>query len=63
MLACPDPPGADDCMRLVRMLAEQDEKEGIQERPVIMFNQRLSRWAARAAALLHGCAHVWRPAA
>ncbi|GBF95285.1 hypothetical protein Rsub_08316 [Raphidocelis subcapitata] len=39
IVACPDPPGAEDCLRTI---AEQDEREGIPERPVVLFNQRLS---------------------
>jgi len=42
VLACPDPPGADDCLRAVRLTSEQDEQAGVPERPVVLFNQRLS---------------------
>ena len=42
VLACPDPPGADDALRLVRAVGEQDEKAGTLERPIVLFNQRLS---------------------
>jgi hypothetical protein len=42
VVACPDPPGADDCLRAVRMTSEQDEQAGVPERPVVLFNQRLS---------------------
>lgn len=42
IFACPDPPGADDCRRIVRQIGEQDEKLGVGERPVVLFNQRLS---------------------
>jgi hypothetical protein len=42
VVACPDPPGADDCLRAVRLASEQDEQAGVPERPVVLFNQRLS---------------------
>lgn len=42
VIACPDPPGADDCMRVVRQLSSQDEEAGALERPVVLFNQRMS---------------------
>lgn len=42
VVACPDPPGADDCLRAVRLTSEQDEQAGVPERPVVLFNQRLS---------------------
>jgi hypothetical protein len=43
IVACPDPPGAEECLKLVRMVGEQDEAAGVMERPVVLFNQRLSR--------------------
>eukprot|EP00879_Flechtneria_rotunda_P023998 GHRR01025419.1.p1 GENE.GHRR01025419.1~~GHRR01025419.1.p1 ORF type:complete len:236 (+),score=46.74 GHRR01025419.1:208-915(+) len=43
IVCCPDPPGAEECQRTVRQVAEQDEKAGVMERPVVLFNQRLSR--------------------
>jgi hypothetical protein len=45
VICCPDPFGAEECQRTVRQVAEQDEKAGVMERPVVLFNQRLSRWA------------------
>ncbi|KXZ50670.1 hypothetical protein GPECTOR_15g354 [Gonium pectorale] len=42
VLACVDPPGADDCIRVVRQVAEQDEQKGSLERPIVLFNQRMS---------------------
>jgi len=44
VICCPDPPGAEECQRAVRQVGEQDEKGGVMERPVVLFNQRLSRW-------------------
>ena len=43
MVACPDPQGADECIRLVRAAGEQDEREGRPYRPIVLFNPRLSR--------------------
>jgi len=43
VICCPDPPGAEECQRTVRQVGEQDEKAGVMERPVVLFNQRLSR--------------------
>jgi hypothetical protein len=43
VIACPDPPGADDCVRAVRQVGDQDEAAGVQDRPVVLLNQRLSR--------------------
>ncbi|MEW5320515.1 MAG: hypothetical protein WDW38_011583 [Sanguina aurantia] len=42
IVTCPDPPGADECRKLVSQLAEQDEANGIAPRPVVLFNQRLA---------------------
>ncbi|KAG2489429.1 hypothetical protein HYH03_012066 [Edaphochlamys debaryana] len=42
VVACPDPPGADDTMRLVRQVGEADEEAGTLGRPIVLFNQRLS---------------------
>jgi hypothetical protein len=42
VVACPDPPGAEDCLRTVRLTSEQDEQAGVPERPLVLFNQRLS---------------------
>ncbi|KAI8476005.1 MAG: hypothetical protein J3K34DRAFT_516919 [Monoraphidium minutum] len=42
IIACPDPPGAEDCRKAVRQVGEQDEQTGIPDRPIILFNQRLS---------------------
>lgn len=42
VVACPDPPGADDCMKLVRLVAQQDEEAGALQRPIVLFNQRMS---------------------
>ncbi|GFR47790.1 hypothetical protein Agub_g9560 [Astrephomene gubernaculifera] len=42
VLACVDPPGAEDCMRVVRQVSEQDEQAGTPGRPVVLFNQRMS---------------------
>jgi len=42
VIACPDPPGANDCTRIVRQVGEQDEQNGVPERPVVLFNQRMS---------------------
>lgn len=44
VICCPDPFGAEECQRAVRQVAEQDEKAGVMDRPVVLFNQRLSRW-------------------
>jgi hypothetical protein len=44
VVCCPDPPGAEECLKLVRMVGDQDEKAGVMDRPVVLFNQRLSRW-------------------
>jgi hypothetical protein len=38
-------------------IGEQDEREGIPERPVVLFNQRLSRWGAKPGHA--GRAGVW----
>ena len=43
VICCPDPFGAEECQRTVRQVAEQDEKAGVMDRPVVLFNQRLSR--------------------
>lgn len=43
VICCPDPPGAEECQRTVRQVGEQDEKAGALDRPVVLFNQRLSR--------------------
>lgn len=43
VIACPDPFAATDCQRVVRSLAEQDDQAGGLPRPVVLFNQRLSR--------------------
>lgn len=43
VVACPDPQGADECIRLVRAAGEQDEREGRPYRPIVLFNPRLSR--------------------
>ncbi|KAG2454248.1 hypothetical protein HYH02_001282 [Chlamydomonas schloesseri] len=42
VIACPDPPGAEECMRLVRTMGQQAETEGALDRPIVLFNQRLS---------------------
>jgi hypothetical protein len=44
VICCPDPFGAEECQRTVRQVAEQDEKAGVMDRPIVLFNQRLSRW-------------------
>jgi hypothetical protein len=46
VICCPDPFGAEECQRTVRQVAEQDEKAGVMDRPIVLFNQRLSRWVA-----------------
>ncbi len=43
VICCPDPFGAEECQRAVSQVAEQDEKAGVMDRPVVLFNQRLSR--------------------
>lgn len=43
VVACPDPQGAEECIRLVRAAGEQDEREGRPYRPIVLFNPRLSR--------------------
>lgn len=43
VICCPDPFGAEECQRTVRQVSEQDEKAGVMDRPVVLFNQRLSR--------------------
>lgn len=50
VLACPDPPGADDAIRVVRQVAQMDEEAGGLSRPIVIFNQRLSRcgWGEQA---------------
>jgi len=53
VICCPDPFGAEECQRTVRQVAEQDEKAGVMDRPVVLFNQRLSRWGGGAK---WGCA-------
>jgi hypothetical protein len=35
--------GAEECIRLVRMVGEQDEAAGREARPVVLFNPRMSR--------------------
>jgi hypothetical protein len=64
VICCPDPFGAEECQRTVRQVSEQDEKAGVMDRPVVLFNQRLSRWVTAPAALLrsgggigHRCGH------
>ncbi|KAF8072802.1 AGO3 [Scenedesmus sp. PABB004] len=42
VLCCPDPPGAEEAQRAVRQVGEQDEAAGSMERPIVLFNQRLS---------------------
>jgi len=42
IVACPDPFGAEECIRLVRSVGEQDEREGREYRPVVLFNPRLN---------------------
>ncbi|GIL69195.1 hypothetical protein Vretimale_12588 [Volvox reticuliferus] len=42
VIACVDPPGADDCIRVVRQVREQDEQAGVLDRPIVLFNQRMS---------------------
>ncbi|EFJ41630.1 hypothetical protein VOLCADRAFT_98381 [Volvox carteri f. nagariensis] len=42
VVACVDPPGAEDCIRLVRQIREQDEQAGGLDRPIVLFNQRMS---------------------
>lgn len=54
VICCPDPFGAEECQRTVRQVAEQDEKAGVMERPVVLFNQRLSRWGLRLVCWLIG---------
>lgn len=49
VICCPDPFGAEECQRTVRQVAEQDEKAGVMDRPVVLFNQRLSRWVGEDA--------------
>jgi hypothetical protein len=43
VICCPDPFTAEECQRTVRQVTEADEKAGVMERPVVLFNQRLSR--------------------
>ncbi|GIL48885.1 hypothetical protein Vafri_5306, partial [Volvox africanus] len=42
VIACVDPPGAEDCIRVVRQIREQDEQAGVLDRPIVLFNQRMS---------------------
>ncbi|GLC58065.1 hypothetical protein PLESTB_001314600 [Pleodorina starrii] len=42
VLACVDPPGAEDCIRVVRQISEMDEQAGALDRPIVLFNQRMS---------------------
>eukprot|EP00878_Enallax_costatus_P020024 GHUV01021153.1.p1 GENE.GHUV01021153.1~~GHUV01021153.1.p1 ORF type:complete len:236 (+),score=74.14 GHUV01021153.1:722-1429(+) len=42
VICCPDPFAAEECQRAVRQVGEQDEKAGALDRPVVLFNQRLS---------------------
>lgn len=49
VICCPDPFGAEECQRTVRQVSEQDEKAGVMDRPVVLFNQRLSRWVTAPA--------------
>ncbi|KAF6259315.1 hypothetical protein COO60DRAFT_1024742 [Scenedesmus sp. NREL 46B-D3] len=42
VICCPDPFAAEECQRTVRQVAEQDAKAGVMERPVVLFNQRMS---------------------
>lgn len=42
IMLCPDPPGADDCRRLVRLIGEADEAAGRPDRPIVLFNARLA---------------------
>ncbi len=52
----PHPKGAEECIRLVRMFGEQDEKVGRDYRPVVLFNPRLSRQASfLLAVMLSSC--------
>jgi hypothetical protein len=43
VVACPDPQGAEECFKLVRVAGEQEEAAGREARPVVLFNPRLSR--------------------
>ena len=42
VVACPDPQGAEETMKLVRSAGEQDEKQSREYRPIVLFNPRLS---------------------
>ncbi|KAJ9505336.1 hypothetical protein QJQ45_021834 [Haematococcus lacustris] len=42
VLTCPDPPGAEDALKTIRQVGEQEEAKGLAPRPVVLFNQRLS---------------------
>lgn len=46
VICCPDPFTAEECQRTVQQVSEADEKAGVMDRPVVLFNQRLSRWVA-----------------
>jgi hypothetical protein len=62
VICCPDPFGAEECQRTVRQVSEQDEKAGVMDRPVVLFNQRLSRWVTTPVALRRsggGIAQRW----
>ena len=43
VFACPDPQGADDLRKVVGQVADMDEAAGQPGRPIVLFNQRLSR--------------------
>jgi hypothetical protein len=56
VICCPDPFGAEECQRTVRQVAEQDEKAGVMDRPIVLFNQRLSRWVTHCIIIDTECA-------
>jgi hypothetical protein len=55
VICCPDPFTAEECQRTVRQVTEADEKAGVMERPVVLFNQRLSRCAQAGEGGAGGC--------
>jgi hypothetical protein len=50
VICCPDPFTAEECQRTVRQVTDADEAAGVMPRPVVLFNQRLSRCVRRDTA-------------
>ncbi|KAF5836451.1 hypothetical protein DUNSADRAFT_5898 [Dunaliella salina] len=42
VVVAPDPPGADECLSMIKQVSNKEQEEGLPEKPIVLFNQRLA---------------------